>query len=1175
MNGDWSTRFLTRSKIATALLLSVIVLPIHSQMSDAQETEVSLLTVRQLRQEAEASTGWPEDFRTQVLELYDIAAGALETAERYRVSAISFETERTGIDRIAKNLSAELEEPDSPPQIKLRADATVVEAEDALARERARLAANRTALRDLERLAEDRSKSRSEISQRLGKLDLELELINDELRSQVESTARTEVKAAARLSALARRNAARAEIEMLRSRLVLLADRSSLIPLEIDLARRRVAFSETLAGLYEEAAHEIRVEKARDSLEGVRKVSRDLGEELPQLASIANETVEMAETLWGVDGIVRLSEEIASELDRTRKFQADFNRIIELTSRKFEAYGHRGSITRWWPDIPDDFPNPAAIARTVQHLDEEIPEVEHTLIVYEQQRATAYELARTTMRDLQSEMGEDLKPELANRVRGLFAERQDLLDQMIQRGGRYSNQLVEYRTVANRFLGHVQEVERFLYAHVLWSRSVPKPIIPQASSIAEAAGWLLAAEHIQAISFFNFDFTGVGLFVGLLLVLIILLRQPMKRRLREIAERIPDPEHDRFRYTFFALVFTCLLASPIPMALYFLSNLLERAGGTSFWFSSANALIELALVTAVLELIRQIFAPSGLAESHFGWPTHATAPLHRGLLISEAVGLPLLYTALHLMFAGMRLDSPDNLQLYNNSLGRLAFIAAMMVLGLSILAMLRPARKLEPAEQEMRVPWPRRFSEYAFPTAFLGAYPIVFLSTLVPAVLAAFGYYVTGLLLAYQMLRTLVLVLVVMVGGGLVHRARIVERNRSLLEQDDGDDQTHQRELDATEVQIRHLFRFAVSAVLIVGLFSIWSDALPMLQLLKRVQLLPRVELLEPIDDTATVLATLSDPATMAESPGEPTETSGTEPIIPVPGGGPSATGAGGESTTESAPLTLWLLLEAILAGLIAMMLVRNLPAVIEITLKRRTTLDTGARFAFSTLVRYSITIIGTIVVFSLLGVTWSKVQWLAAALTFGLGFGLQEIVANFVSGLILLVERPVRVGDVVTIGTLMGRVTRIQIRATTITLWDRSEMIVPNKEFITTKLVNWTLSDSKRRIEIPVRIAYGADLEQVKSILVNAAEQHPSVLDDPAPHVLLLAFGDDAINFELRFVVDFGQGLETKDQVQMAIDRAFREGGIEFALPKSEIRLISESRDENGSSATARRSDD
>ena len=105
------------------------------------------------------------------------------------------------------------------------------------------------------------------------------------------------------------------------------------------------------------------------------------------------------------------------------------------------------------------------------------------------------------------------------------------------------------------------------------------------------------------------------------------------------------------------------------------------------------------------------------------------------------------------------------------------------------------------------------------------------------------------------------------------------------------------------------------------------------------------------------------------------------------------------------------------------------------------------------------------------------------------------------------------RVGDVVTIGNLMGTVSRIQIRATTITLWDRSEMIVPNKEFITTKLVNWTLSDSKRRIDIPVRIAHGADLERVKDVLVDIAREHPSVLGEPAPLALVLGIGEDAVN--------------------------------------------------------------
>jgi potassium efflux system protein len=413
-------------------------------------------------------------------------------------------------------------------------------------------------------------------------------------------------------------------------------------------------------------------------------------------------------------------------------------------------------------------------------------------------------------------------------------------------------------------------------------------------------------------------------------------------------------------------------------------------------------------------------------------------------------------------------------------------------------------------------------------------------------------------LLAYQMLRTVLLAAVVLVVGGLFHRWRIVNRNRSFLEASEHGEQTREQleaEFESAERQMRQLHRFGLVAALTIGLLVIWSDALPMLQLAKRIQILPRIEVLGPQEETAASLGVKGETELASEEPASDSGTSAMPGVPPVPG---AETPKAVESA-PSAPLTLWNLFEAILAGVFALVLVKNLPGALEIMLKRRTTLDAGALIAFTTLIRYSITIIATIVVFGLLGVTWDKVQWLAAALTFGLAFGLQEIVANFVSGLILLVERPVRVGDVVTIGNLMGRVTRIQIRATTITLWDRSEMIVPNKEFITTKLVNWTLSDSKRRIEIPIRIAYGTDLEQVKKILVDAAEEHPSVLDEPAPHVLLLAFGDDAVNLELRFVVDFGQGLATKDEVQMAIDRAFRENDIEFALPKSEVRFISE----------------
>jgi len=116
--------------------------------------------------------------------------------------------------------------------------------------------------------------------------------------------------------------------------------------------------------------------------------------------------------------------------------------------------------------------------------------------------------------------------------------------------------------------------------------------------------------------------------------------------------------------------------------------------------------------------------------------------------------------------------------------------------------------------------------------------------------------------------------------------------------------------------------------------------------------------------------------------------------------------------------------------------------------------------------------------------------------------------------------------------------------------------MIVPNKEYITGKLVNWTLSDSKRRIDIPFRVAYGSELQKVKSTMLEVAGQHPAVLDDPPPQALLLEFGDDAIRFELRIFVEFGRGLTTRDELHMQMAQAFREHGIEFALPRLNITV-------------------
>jgi len=235
----------------------------------------------------------------------------------------------------------------------------------------------------------------------------------------------------------------------------------------------------------------------------------------------------------------------------------------------------------------------------------------------------------------------------------------------------------------------------------------------------------------------------------------------------------------------------------------------------------------------------------------------------------------------------------------------------------------------------------------------------------------------------------------------------------------------------------------------------------------------------------------------------------------------------------------------------------KRFPALLEIILLQRFATTSGGRYAATTLARYSIAAIGVLFALSIIGARWSQVQWLAAALSVGIGFGLQEIVANFISGLIILFERPIRVGDVVTIGDTDGVVTRIQIRATTIRSWDRLELLVPNKEFITGRLLNWSLSDQTTRLRIPVGIAYDSDVKKAMALMNEAAEENNAVLDDPEPSVVFEAFGDSTLQLMLRCFVGLQDDrMPAMTALHEAINQKFHEAGIVMAFPQRDVHL-------------------
>jgi small-conductance mechanosensitive channel len=259
-------------------------------------------------------------------------------------------------------------------------------------------------------------------------------------------------------------------------------------------------------------------------------------------------------------------------------------------------------------------------------------------------------------------------------------------------------------------------------------------------------------------------------------------------------------------------------------------------------------------------------------------------------------------------------------------------------------------------------------------------------------------------------------------------------------------------------------------------------------------------------------------------------------------------------------PVTAFFLLKSFLFLIVLRFLGRASRRLMLNQVLSRTSLEPGQKYALAQITGYLVALVWLLIGLEWVGLNMGSLVLLGGAVGIGVGFGLQNIANNFISGIILLTERPVQVGDRVEVGGINGDVVRIGARSTWVRTNDNVVIIIPNSEFINNRVTNWTVNDRKVRFNIPLGVSYGSDPERVREVLLEVAGRHPDVLKDPGPQILFKGFGDSSLDFDLRVwtTTRVQTPLPLASELYFSIFRAFKESGIEIPFPQRDLHLKS-----------------
>lgn len=1044
------------------------------------------------------------DTYTRTLEVVQAAAEATTRKDR-------FTKQTQDIPTTLKALKQEIEHPEPQLPLGLANDATLQQGQQRLLQVEADLATAQKALKDAQDEPKNRTDRRAAILKQVEGSKAQLQEVDEQLEAKPHPDELAEVAMANRSLLEARRQAIQAETLAGQAESRFYEGAAELIPLQRDLAARKV---EQLEDLAKRLREQVTAHRRREAAMQARDAQRAAMEAKPALRAIAERNEELAKYRQNLAGqIERTIHELEQTTNRVTGLGEQFSKI---QSRVKIAHNNQaiGLLLR---KQREELPRLTSEEHSIREMAEKVSDVSLKLIDFQDSRndlASLDKRLEEVLNGLGVTPNDDEHTLLQDEVRKTLEKQRSLLDAIISDTNSYLDKLVELNTQEEALIQLTRKFATYCDERIMWIRSAPALDRLRLNDYVQSVQWLFSRENwMSVVTAIGSEFFRRPLYYGFLALCwsaYFAWRPRLKKWVAKLGEQAERAACRTFVPTSQTLLATLLLTLPWPVLMAVTgSMLMHEELASEFSRAIGESIFELSYLFGGFEAVRQICRGNGLAEAHFSWDSNSLKIIRRWVRWVMAVGLPLTFL--------LQLTEHQSSELVKNSLGRLAFICVWLSLIWPAYDVTRGSKgALTPAFQLDPKAWWSQFRRL-WPALAICA-PVVIVG------LAAGGYYYTAVQVGGRLVMTIWLTFALVILYCLclrwlltAHRALGMQRLQLRRATAEASATTSplqantQLEIKLSDInqQTRQTLQLIFALVLAAGTWWIWSAIVPALEAARHIP-----------------LWTMESQAV-----------------------------AGGE--VKQVPITLADLVIAIFVLTLTVALTKNIQSLLELIFLSRLSLDAGVRYAVATLARYVITALGGAIVFTTLGFNWSQIQWLIAAVGVGLGFGLQEIFSNFASGIVLLFERPIRIGDTVTLGNIEGKVSDIQLRATTVTDWDEREIVIPNKDFITNRVINWTLKSTISRMTITVGVAYGADPDNARNLLLEIAMDHPLVLKDPAPQSLFDEFDASSMRLVLRvYLPTRSVYLQLRHELMSQIVSRFQKAGIVIASPVCDVRV-------------------